>query len=117
MLIIDYSDEDVKELIGEYVVKAVKKLKLKELKETRRYHIECNSLSLNYSVNSLKCIITEAINRLNIPQKITILQIEDKIDEIEKEEIGWIKLPCGTWSNGAQCMCDICFGFMDDPYP
>ena len=117
MLIIDYLDEDVKGLIGDYVVKSVKKLKLKELKETRRYHIECNNLSFNHRVNSLKCIITEAINRLNVPQKITILQIEDKIDEIEKEELGWIKLPCGTWSNGAQCMCDICFGFIDDPYP
>ena len=23
-------------------------------------------------------------------------------------------LPCGTVSNGAQCMCDICFGVIDD---
>ena len=36
MLIIDYLDEDVKGLIGDYVVKSVKKLKLKELKETKK---------------------------------------------------------------------------------
>ena len=117
MLIIDYLDEDVKELIGYYLLKVVNKKKELELKESRKYHIECHSLSFNYRNNSLKCIITEAINRLNSPTKINIIQIEDKIDEIEKEEMGWIKLPCGTWSNGAQCMCDICFGYIDDPYP
>ena len=24
-------------------------------------------------------------------------------------EIGHTKLKCGGWSNGAQCMCDICY--------
>ena len=24
-------------------------------------------------------------------------------------EIGHIKLKCGRWSNGAQCMCDTCY--------
>ena len=33
--------------------------------------------------------------------------------EYEKEMIenGYFKLPCGDWSNGRQCMCDICYGF------
>jgi len=24
---------------------------------------------------------------------------------------GYIKLMCGVWTNGAQCMCDICMGY------
>ena len=117
MLIIDYLDEDVKELIGEHLLRIIKKKKLKELNESRKFHIKCYSLSFNSRINSLKCIITEAINRLHISKKVTIKQIQDKIDDIENESNGWIKLPCGTWSNGAQCMCDICYGLMDDPYP
>ena len=36
MLIIDYLDEDVKELIGFGLIKAIKKMKKKELMETRK---------------------------------------------------------------------------------
>ena len=25
-------------------------------------------------------------------------------------ENGYFKLACGNWSDGAQCMCDICYG-------
>ena len=72
MLIIDYLDEDVKELIGEYLLKTIKKKKLIEQKHSRKYHVECFNLSFNSKINSLKCIITEAVNRLNIPKKVLI---------------------------------------------
>ena len=36
---------------------------------------------------------------------------QDKKYEKEMEESGYFKLPCGIWSNGAQCMCDECMGF------
>ena len=31
--------------------------------------------------------------------------------EEEMMDKGYDKLPCGNWSNGGQCMCDICYGF------
>ena len=39
MLIIDYLDEDVKELIGKYLLKTIKKKKRIEQKHSRKYHI------------------------------------------------------------------------------
>ena len=38
-------------------------------------------------------------------------QYQDKKYEKEMEDSGYFKLPCGIWSNGAQCMCYECMGF------
>ena len=38
-------------------------------------------------------------------------QYQDKKYDKEMEESGYYKLPCGIWSDGAQCMCDECMGF------
>jgi len=31
----------------------------------------------------------------------------------EMEDEGHTRLRCGRWSNGAQCMCDVCMGYED----
>ena len=38
-------------------------------------------------------------------------QYQEKKYDKEMEESGYFKLPCGIWSNGAQCMCDECMDF------
>jgi len=41
-----------------------------------------------------------------------IIQSRFRTMQYEKEMIdnGFFKLYCGNWSDGAQCMCDICYG-------
>jgi len=38
-------------------------------------------------------------------------QYQDIKYDKDMEENGYYKLPCGIWSNGAQCMCDECMDF------
>ena len=45
-----------------------------------------------------------------IQKKFRNHRIEKKFRE-EMEDQGYFQLPCGDWSNGAQCMCDECMRF------
>ena len=38
-------------------------------------------------------------------------QFREFLYEKKMIEEGNCKLPCGVWSNGAQCMCFICMGY------
>ena len=45
-----------------------------------------------------------------IQKKFRNRRIEKKFRE-QMEEDGYFQLPCGDWSNGAQCMCDECMAY------
>jgi hypothetical protein len=58
--------------------------------------------------------LTNTIKKYNKAAKIIqtkYKQFQDRKYYKDMEENGYFKLPCGIWSNGAQCMCDECMDF------
>ena len=55
--------------------------------------------------------ISKSIQKYNNAAGIIQNRYRTKKYEEEMMDKGYYKLPCGDWSNGRQCMCDICYGF------
>ena len=115
-------DNDVIQKLNDEVDKSKKKF-------TLIYHINLyeNRLS-NINYNS-KDIIDDLIWRINklttreddsiysyhnpIKKNIHVQGYVNMLEDFLLETMSLIRLPCGTISNGAQCMCDICLGIDD----
>ena len=55
--------------------------------------------------------ISKSMQKYNKAAGIIQNRYRTKKYEEEMMDKGYDKLPCGNWSNGGQCMCDICYGF------
>lgn len=72
-------------------------------------------LFLRILLNNKNFLIADIIYKINqhFKERETaayLIQESFKNYLFEKQNLadGFIKFPCGTWSNGAQCICDEC---------
>ena len=75
-------------------------------------YIKVLSFSKIMIQNDLIPDITQLICETFIKRNLSVLLIQKSYNEYkyfkEMLENGYFKLPCGDWTNGRQCICDIC---------
>ena len=76
------------------------KILLNDNKEYLNHHI-CRQISEE---------IDASMKKYNAAAGIIQSRFRTKQYEKGMIENGYFKLACGNWSDGAQCMCDICYG-------